>query len=579
MLIKNLFSTFRGYAFLSIAFIVLISPFASGIRYAISWDTVGYYWYLPQYFIYGGKITTLETIEMLRQKYDFCSHIYQFNQEANGLYVSRYTLGQALFQLPFFIMAHLIALLFGLPADGFSIVYLFFQVLGSIFYFLSAIFILKELLNNYVCDKTVAITLLLLFFGTNLLYNYTHQTWYCSTHNYLFAGIVYLIYLLHRYSLKQSAVLARCIGLLGVIIALTRPAASSFLLLLLFPLFYNERIKLDKYFLNLFVGATVPLILQLLHWKINTNEWIYFGYKNPAEGFDYPGKHLIKNLFYFRKGWLVYTPVMTFALFGFYFLYQKSRNLFWSITPYFLINLIVISSWSVWWWSESYGHRAMIESYAVLVFPLAFITQEIINRKYKYVFGFMIVLLCILNIFKLWQYSQNILHPGRITKAYYFATFFNTTKNTALDSLLTIDRTFEGPEKPAFPWRYTQQEVFKLDSLELNGNIPYPLGWKEQFKKLTKKDHFFYKAVFKYTANDTAFKPEFVFYTMHNKQGYKYVGNLLKADSTQVVKKMEFYYLSPEIRNEKDSVGFYFYVDKKGRGIIRDFKLYILNEQ
>jgi hypothetical protein len=101
MLNKSIFKTYRGYAFLSIAFIVLISPFISGINLAISWDTVGYYWYLPQYFIYGGKITSLETIELLRQKYDFCSHIYQFNQEANGLWVTRYTMGQSIFHCYF----------------------------------------------------------------------------------------------------------------------------------------------------------------------------------------------------------------------------------------------------------------------------------------------------------------------------------------------------------------------------------------------------------------------------------------------------------------------------------------------
>jgi hypothetical protein len=579
MLNKSIFKTYRGYAFLSIAFIVLISPFISGINLAISWDTVGYYWYLPQYFIYGGKITSLETVELLRQKYDFCSHIYQFNQEANGLWVTRYTMGQSIFQFPFFIIAHLIAIFFGLKSDGFSNVYLFFQVIGSSFYFLTALYLLKELLIEYVSDKAVAISLLLLFFGTNVFYNYTHQIWYCSTHNYLFVGIVFLIYLFKLYSISPSASLARVIGLVCALIALTRPAASSVLLLLVFPLLLNNNIKWDKYFLNIFLGAIFPLMLQMLFWKSNTGEWVYLGYKNPAEGFATPGKYLIQNLFYFRKGWLVYTPVMVFALFGFYPLYKNNKSIFWTISSYFILNILIISSWTVWWWSESYGHRAMIESYAVLIFPLAFFTEKILKIKARFIFLPIFFMLCVLNIFKVWQYSKGIINPSRMTKRYYLSTFLSTDFNPELDSLLLINRNYNGPEIPRHPWRYIQEEVFKLDSLDLSDKVPYPLGWKDRFSNLTKTDHFFYKTVFRYSSSDTAFKPQFVFYAEHLKIGYKYKGKELYGNTISTNEKVEFYYLSPEVRSDKDSIGFYFFSQGKGRGKVKDMRVYVLKEK
>lgn len=571
---KDLFNTYRGYALLSIAFVVLISPFISGVEYAISWDTVGYYWYLPQYFIYGSKMLSLDTIELLRQKYDFCTSIYHFNLEANGVFVNKYTIGQALFQLPFFIVAHLIALLLGLSADGFSNVYTTAQVTGSVLYFLSALYILSKILINYVSDKALAISLLILFFGTNVLYNYTHQTWYCSTHNYLFAGIVYLLGLLHSYSFRLKNKTLFLIGLLMSVIILTRPASASIVLLLVFPILKTQTIKLTKYFIIIAAGMMLPFVLQLLYWKFNTGEWIYFGYKNPAEGFGYPAQYLIKNLFYYRKGWLVYTPVMIFALLGFVILFKQKRVLFWSIAPFFVVNFTIICSWSVWWWAESYGHRAMIESYALLVFPLACLTESILKSKFSGLYIVITVLLCVLNIFKLWQYSVGIINPSRMTKEYYWTNFLATKQNPHTNSLLLIDRNKIKDERPDTISLYNETRLLFRDSVVLEGKTEYPFGWKMAYADLTKGDHIFYRARFKIVKHDTLLKSQFVFYTEHNKKGYKYVGHYLNENQSNNLN--EYFYLSPEVRDNKDSIGFYFYNQGKGKAVLKNFELFLL---
>ena len=96
-----------------------------GSEAQISWDAGGYYWYLPSVFIYH-DLTGQQFHQEILDEYrptppdDFQ---YAFQLEENGSYIVRYTMGTALLETPFFIMAHAIAKPLGYPNDGFSFPY------------------------------------------------------------------------------------------------------------------------------------------------------------------------------------------------------------------------------------------------------------------------------------------------------------------------------------------------------------------------------------------------------------------------------------------------------------------------
>ena len=113
--------------------------------------------------------------------------------------------------------------------------------------------------------------------------------------------------------------------------------------------------------------------LQLIYFKYITGSFFYSDYSgNAGEGLDLFAPYTWEVLFSFRKGWLLYTPIMVFALLGFHSLYKRNRAIFWALLTYFIINLWFVSSWTCWWYAESFGQRALIPSYVVLGITLGY---------------------------------------------------------------------------------------------------------------------------------------------------------------------------------------------------------------
>ena len=55
-----------------------------------------------------------------------------------------------------------------------------------------------------------------------------------------------------------------------------------------------------------------------------TGQWLFYSYED--QGFSWLEPHIIKGLFSYRSGWLVYSPAMLLYLIGFLFLLKKNRS-------------------------------------------------------------------------------------------------------------------------------------------------------------------------------------------------------------------------------------------------------------
>ena len=392
----------------------------------IAHDVILYYEYLPAAFIYKDLSLsfTSENPEFFKDK------IWKITT-GNGKAVSKMTMGLAVLYSPFFLAGHAISSFTGYPADGYSVPYRVALVISSIIYAgLGFIFLIK-LLRKYFGRSAIAITILVIGLGTNLYYYTTLEP--TMSHSYNFFLFAVFIYLVDVWTEKQSWLSTIFLGLTGGLIILVRP--TNGIIFLILPLW-----KVDSYaalkertglfltnFLKLGTLALLVVLVflpQLFYWKYNTGHYFFYSYRD--EGFFFTDPAFFKGLFSYRKGWLLYTPLMTFSLLGIIILYLKKRKFFWPVLTFTIINLYIIWSWWCWWYGGGFGQRALIESYAVLSIPFAAFCEFIFDRKLlaKILFFTLVAGFISLNIFQTRQYYKGVIHWDAMSKYTYWDSFF-----------------------------------------------------------------------------------------------------------------------------------------------------------
>lgn len=424
----------------------------------LSWDVAGYYLYLPAALIYN-DLTTMESSPSVIDQYGSSSSFYQAFQHPSGAWVMKYSAGLALAYSPFFAVAHTLAPALGYPADGFSRPYQAAIHWGSLLVAFWGLWLMRGVLRRYFSENTVALTLLGITLGTNYL-NYAAID-AAMTHNYLFTGYALLVYGLVRWHENPRWSWAVLIGLTLGWMALCRPTEMVALLL---PLFWGgkERFGLwRRHWPQLLVAAVLTAsmgMIQLVYWKWSTGDWLVYSYQD--QGFNFSNPFVYKVLFTYKKGWLVYTPLMAFALAGFYFLYRRNRNLFWPVFVYVLINFWVVSSWEEWWYGGSFGQRALVQSYALMAFPLAAWIAWTSERRVRLAVWLpVLVFVGALNLFQTWQAHGGGLDASEMNRAYYWRIFFNPRVNDQDRFLMdTGEPDYRGPDE-------NLQPVWAFDSL------------------------------------------------------------------------------------------------------------------
>jgi hypothetical protein len=252
----------------------------------------------------------------------------------------------------------------------------------------------------------------------------------------------------------------------------------SELVCILIPLFWNISNKKNlaqklvllksnfRHIILMIFAVFVVGLPQLLYWKYSSGHWLFYSYKNPGEGFDIGQPYIKEILFSFRKGWLIYTPVMLFAVAGFVSLYKQKKALFYSILVYFLVNLCIVTSWTCWRYvGRSYSQRALLSSYVLLAIPLGYLIQQAQAWKkgLQLLFYSRIGLMLILNLFQTWQWTHRVIDQTRMTKAYYFAIFGKTSTSEADHKLLLIERPTDGIEILKNESDYTRRTAAVFD--------------------------------------------------------------------------------------------------------------------
>ena len=398
-------------------------------------DVISYYSYLPATFIH--KDLTLSFTET--DSIDYWGERKFWPQTApNGGKVIKTTMGMSLLYSPFFFISHLYASFSSAhEANGFSKPYEIGLAFSCLAYLFIGFFFLRKALLKCFSENITSFVLISLFLGTNLFYYATTEP--CMSHAYTFSLTGLLIYFvpiwLNKFNLK-SAVL---FGIISGLLVLIRPTN---LLILSMVLMYGIHSKIEiKNRLNwifrnkklLAISILFGLIIllpQLFYWKHITGDWIFNSYV--GEQFYFSKPKIMEFLFSYRKGWLVYTPVMCFFILGIYKLF-KTKNP-WAIYSLFsiVISVFVFSSWWCWWYGGSFGMRCMIDFYPVFAFGIA-VNFKAITLSKRVFYGLIMTILILFNLFQTSQRRNLVIHWDSMTKASYWR-FFITLKMKTSDN-------------------------------------------------------------------------------------------------------------------------------------------------
>ncbi len=351
---------------------------------SLGWDVSGYYFYLPATFIYQ-DLKQLKFADSILPKYQFTGNeMQQANRQENGNYVMTYSAGMAVMFAPAFATAHAIAPLTKYPADGFSKPYQFALALQSLLVAVLGLWFFRKLMRFYFSDATVGWLILALCIGSNYL-NWAAIDSTLS-HNYLFTLYVFLLLCTSAFYQRPRLKFAFGIGCLSGLIILARP---SEMVCLLIPFLWGleslklsvlkERLQFFRRQWKPFLTAAIPLILigsvQLIYWKYASGHWFVYSYGSD-KGFSWLHPHFYDYMFSSRSGWLVYSPMLLMAFGGIIPFIKTGKNKV-AILSFFLLNLYIVSAWDIWW----YGGRAMIQSYPVILFPLACLIEYLRTTK------------------------------------------------------------------------------------------------------------------------------------------------------------------------------------------------------
>lgn len=355
-------------------------------------DMEGYYQYLFHFFVKDWSL------------FDRMPWTIPYGE---GKTLSVFTCGVAILWSPFFLIAHLISIFLGLPADGkTSLYYGFMLIAGIVYTYIGLVFIYK-FLHEFFEHKVSLFTTALFLLATNVFF-YSVLLGAGMSHVYSFSMIAIYLYYCNQFSKESTLKNLIFLGVPFAIAVLIRPTnIISGLFLFLYGV--NNWATLKERFafwmknywaiLGLFVIGVIVFIPQMAYWHFVTGKFLFYSYQE----YGFPNWQMPKfGLVLFGKynGWLTYTPIVWFGLVGlFILLWRKQMN----SLAVFLILLICIYINASWWvptFAAAVGQRAMIDFLPFLAIPLAFVINQIrgLSQPIKIALGLVILIFIFYNI-------------------------------------------------------------------------------------------------------------------------------------------------------------------------------------
>ncbi len=345
---------------------ILYKPWNDSWQRIISGDGLGYYSYLPHMFVYRGEgafswfndvYPHYYSQEMFQHPRD---HFMVQTQEGG---FNKYAPGLALLWLPFFLIAHGIALALHLPADGFSQCYQIAVGCASIIFMVLCVCFSLKLFSAFKLHNVWIrlFALLLLVFGTGL---FEQSLWYSGlSHVYSAALLTGMLLFLENY---KSSLNIKHVGwafFCFILLVSIRP-----LLLLTLVLWLPYRTLKPLHGIT-FKQLVLPcsLIILIISWTLGWNVYQYgqiWKYTYVNESFAWFEPHLFHLFWNYSLGLVWQRPWIIVAILALLLFFKTYR--FWAL-GYILLTYVYAC-----WWYWPILDRALID---LSIIPALAITQ------------------------------------------------------------------------------------------------------------------------------------------------------------------------------------------------------------
>ncbi len=429
-----------------------------------SWDAGGYYSYLPAFF-YDDLYAPEKVGHEIRDRQLMGGMLpYHYHPET-GRAVMRYPIGTAIAFSPGFLVAHVLAA----ERDGFGETYTFCIALWGLLIAIAGLLLLFRLLCRYFSATPSAVLLLSYVFATNYLHFASVEL--LHPHSLLFTLYALLMYMADDYyrSPRPRPWLLWAMGLLSGFMAIIRPTDA---LSILVPLFWGahsarifwQRIRYwlahPSLLLLLAGGVVLTVSIQMIYWQLCTGHWIYNSYREQL-GFSFLHPHTWDYLFSYRKGWWMYTPFMILAVPGLWMTLRLRKYHAFVITIYTILMIYMLSSWDVWWYGGSFSQRSIVQSYALLAFPVGYIIERAFAKKaFRILFWLLLLFLGYTNINLHWLASKSQYYEtDDMNRGYFWKTIWTWDRDLSYRRFLDLE--YEMPEEKLAELRLLAQQDFE----------------------------------------------------------------------------------------------------------------------
>jgi hypothetical protein len=334
-------------------------------------DMEGYYQYLPYTFFKDKDITRMRW-----------ARPYGEDRTLNV-----FTCGVAILELPFFLVAHVVSELLEMDDRGYNAVYFSSVLYAAIFYVFIGLYFLYKALMRFFTEWSSFMTTVLVFLATNLFYYTAMQPG--MSHAFSFFLLSVYIYFVPGFyekpgiksSLKMILPLA-----LAVLIRPTNILAGLYFLLYGISSFREAGQRLamlaGRWYLLMFMAFVSFLIFipQMLYWHKVTGHWVVYSYTD-SRFTNALTPQFRTVLIGPRNGWFLYTPLMLLATGGLLYLAFLRKLSGPAILLIMVLIIYINASWCMPTFSSAAGYRALIEWIPFMAIPLAFVIENIQDRK------------------------------------------------------------------------------------------------------------------------------------------------------------------------------------------------------
>jgi hypothetical protein len=288
-------------------------------------------------------------------------------------------LGMTLSYLPFFALAHVVAIISDQPADGYSPPYQVAVQLSSLVFIIIGLIFLHRILKILFPAYIATIAIICICFGSNMFYflNMAGGSAHLVGFMLLSLFVYYTVQWHQDRDLRTSVIL----GIIGGLLALVRPA--DLWIFIFFALYEIRSGRSFTYKLKLYrrhIGQLSLIAIMTAGFYLFQLLVCRLGCESDCCVPQASEKSLpLSSLLGFRPSIFIYTPVLLFSVGGFFALGAYLKKF---LLPCLAFFIVYMTAAFIWWnspHSGSFGYRTLVDIYPVLALPFCALLFKMLN--------------------------------------------------------------------------------------------------------------------------------------------------------------------------------------------------------